>query len=86
MNLRKLSASCIMYFMEEIKSSKKAIAARKRMKKIPKEVLRERMRNIAKIKANKMSDRARKRHAKMMGQASVVARRASKEQQGSIGS
>lgn len=81
MNLRKLSASCMMEFMDEIKSSKKAIAARKRMNKIPKEELRERMSNIAKIKANKMSYRARKRHAKMMGLASVVARRASKKAQ-----
>ena len=60
--------------LEKIET-KNQIAARKRMLKIPKKVLSERMRNLALLKNKNMSASERRRHAIMMGEASVVARK-----------
>lgn len=55
--------------------TKNQIAARKRMMKIPKKVLSERMRALALKKNKNMSASERRRHAVMMGKKSVVARK-----------
>lgn len=60
---------------EEKTLTKNQIAARKRMMKIPKKELRERMRALALAKNKKMSASERRRHAEMMGKKSVIARK-----------
>lgn len=70
-----LSYTIRMLNTEEKNLTRSQLAARKRMKKLPKKILSEKMRALALAKNKSMSKSERRRHAVMMGKASVKARK-----------